>query len=157
MNGYVDIHAHVLPGIDDGPADMEDALQMLKAAAGCGISTIAATPHVRADFPDVHVAELAGRCQAVRDRIAAEDLGIEVVCGAEVSLVWAVDASDEQLRLVTYGQRGTDVLIEAARFDPLNVRKTSRALGLHSDSSYRFERPIDPVAPRTTMVRGGRV
>jgi phenylalanyl-tRNA synthetase beta chain len=37
-----------------------------------------------------------------------------------------------------------DVLIEAARFDPLNVRKTSRALGLHSDSSYRFERPIDP-------------
>ena len=38
----------------------------------------------------------------------------------------------------------TDVLIEAARFDPLNVRRTSRALGLHSDSSYRFERPIDP-------------
>ena len=38
----------------------------------------------------------------------------------------------------------TEVLIEAARFDPLNVRRTSRALGLHSDSSYRFERPIDP-------------
>jgi len=38
----------------------------------------------------------------------------------------------------------TEILIEAARFDPLNVRKTSRALGLHSDSSYRFERPIDP-------------
>jgi phenylalanyl-tRNA synthetase beta chain len=42
------------------------------------------------------------------------------------------------------GERTVDVLIEAARFDPLNVRKTSRALGLHSDSSYRFERPIDP-------------
>ncbi len=42
------------------------------------------------------------------------------------------------------GPGTTDVLIEAARFDPLNVRKTSRALGLHSDSSYRFERPIDP-------------
>ena len=42
------------------------------------------------------------------------------------------------------GARTADVLIEAARFDPLNVRRTSRALGLHSDSSYRFERPIDP-------------
>ncbi len=42
------------------------------------------------------------------------------------------------------GAETTDILIEAARFDPLNVRRTSRALGLHSDSSYRFERPIDP-------------
>ena len=42
------------------------------------------------------------------------------------------------------GDGTTEILIEAARFDPLNVRKTSRALGLHSDSSYRFERPIDP-------------
>jgi phenylalanyl-tRNA synthetase beta chain len=40
----------------------------------------------------------------------------------------------------------TSVLIEAARFDPLNVRRTSRSLGLQSDSSYRFERPFDPEA-----------
>jgi phenylalanyl-tRNA synthetase beta chain len=38
----------------------------------------------------------------------------------------------------------TEILIEAARFDALNVRRTSRALGLFSPSSYRFERPIDP-------------
>jgi phenylalanyl-tRNA synthetase beta chain len=44
------------------------------------------------------------------------------------------------------GPTTTDVLIEAARFDPLNVRRTSRSLGLHSDSSYRFERPFDPEA-----------
>ncbi len=37
-----------------------------------------------------------------------------------------------------------NVLIEAAQFDPMTVRKTARALGLHSPSSYRFERPIDP-------------
>ncbi len=37
-----------------------------------------------------------------------------------------------------------NVLIEAARFDPLSVRRTSRALGLFSPSSYRFERPMDP-------------
>src|SRR5262245_61572194 len=38
----------------------------------------------------------------------------------------------------------TDVLIEAAEFDPLSIRNTARKLILHSDSSYRFERVLDP-------------
>jgi phenylalanyl-tRNA synthetase beta chain len=38
----------------------------------------------------------------------------------------------------------TDILIEAAEFDPVAIRNTARALGLHSDSSYRFERRVDP-------------
>lgn len=38
----------------------------------------------------------------------------------------------------------TDVLIEAAEFDPVSIRTTARQLNLHSDSSYRFERRIDP-------------
>lgn len=42
------------------------------------------------------------------------------------------------------GPDSKNILIEAARFDPMSVRKTARALGLHSPSSYRFERPIDP-------------
>jgi phenylalanyl-tRNA synthetase beta chain len=37
-----------------------------------------------------------------------------------------------------------DVLIEAADFSPMSIRATARALGLHSDSSYRFERGVDP-------------
>ena len=37
-----------------------------------------------------------------------------------------------------------DVLIEAAEFDPLSIRNTARKLSLHSDSSYRFERGLDP-------------
>ena len=40
----------------------------------------------------------------------------------------------------------TDVLIEAAEFDPLSIRNTARKLALHSDSSYRFERGLDPKA-----------
>jgi phenylalanyl-tRNA synthetase beta chain len=42
------------------------------------------------------------------------------------------------------GAGTANVLIEAAQFDPMSVRRTSRALGLGSDSSYRFERPMDP-------------
>jgi protein-tyrosine phosphatase len=112
MNGFVDIHAHVLPGIDDGPADLDDALTMLRAAADSGTATLVATPHLRDDFPDVHVRELAGRCAELRDRIATESLGLDLICGAEVSLVWAIDATDEDLSLASVGQLGTDLLIE---------------------------------------------
>jgi phenylalanyl-tRNA synthetase beta chain len=41
------------------------------------------------------------------------------------------------------GPTTADVLIEAAQFDPVSVRRTARALGLHSPSSYRFERGLD--------------
>jgi phenylalanyl-tRNA synthetase beta chain len=42
------------------------------------------------------------------------------------------------------GPRTTNVLIESAQFDAMSVRRTSRALGLFSPSSFRFERPLDP-------------
>ncbi len=42
------------------------------------------------------------------------------------------------------GDGTTNILIEAAQFDPMTIRRTSRALGLSSPSSYRFERGLDP-------------
>jgi protein-tyrosine phosphatase len=112
MSRYVDIHAHVLYGIDDGPTDRADAEAMLRAAAQSGTAAIVATPHLRSDFPDVHVGELAGRADELRGWIDDQGLGIELINGGEVGLVWALDADDEALRLGSYGQRGSDVLIE---------------------------------------------
>jgi phenylalanyl-tRNA synthetase beta chain len=43
------------------------------------------------------------------------------------------------------GPKTTHVLIEAAQFDPTSVRRTSRRLALFSPSSFRFERPLDPM------------
>ena len=40
-----DIHAHILPGIDDGAPDMRQALQMAELAVGSGVKTVVATPH----------------------------------------------------------------------------------------------------------------
>lgn len=121
MSGYVDIHAHVLPGIDDGPSDMDSALAMLQAAAANGITTIAATPHLRSDFPAVHVHELAERLRALRDASEREGIEVTLVSGAEVSISWALEASDEDLRLASYGQRGHDLLIEAPATNVLGL------------------------------------
>ncbi len=53
------------------------------------------------------------------------------------------------------GQQTDDVLLESAVFDPLSVRRTSRRLKLFSDSSYRFERGVDPLGVDRASRRAG--
>jgi protein-tyrosine phosphatase len=117
VSAYADIHAHVLPGIDDGPRDLEGTIRMLRAAASSGIATIAATPHLRSDFPDVHPHELQARGEEVRAAIAREEIPVRLAAGAEVSVSWALEASPEDLRLATYEHRGTDLLVETPTTD----------------------------------------
>ncbi len=46
----VELHFHLLPGVDDGPETMEDSLELARAAVAQGTGTVVATPHVRPDF-----------------------------------------------------------------------------------------------------------
>ena len=57
----IDLHCHLLPGLDDGPASEDASLALAAEIAAGGVKTLAATPHLRADFPDVRVLELAAR------------------------------------------------------------------------------------------------
>jgi phenylalanyl-tRNA synthetase beta chain len=50
-----------------------------------------------------------------------------------------------------------DVLLESARFDPLSIRRTARALAMKSDSSYRYERGIDPTLPPRASLRAAQL
>ena len=50
-----------------------------------------------------------------------------------------------------------NILLESARFDPLSVRKTARKLAMKSDSSYRFERGIDPLLPNRASLRAAQL
>jgi protein-tyrosine phosphatase len=108
----LDVHHHLLPGIDDGPAAIEESVEAATRAVADGVHTIAATPHLREDHPDVRPEELAGRCLALAARLTGAGIDLDVVVGAEVDITWARDASDEDLRLASYGQRGRDLLVE---------------------------------------------
>jgi phenylalanyl-tRNA synthetase, beta subunit, non-spirochete bacterial len=59
--------------------------------------------------------------------------------GRAVALAGVMGGEDSGVTETT-----TDLLLESALFDPPTVRATARALDLHSDSSYRFERGVDP-------------
>ena len=82
MDGFVDIHSNLLPGIDDGPRDLPAALEMARSATDSGTSTLAATPHLRGDFPAVHVEEIADRCRAVAETARGAGITLDIVPGA---------------------------------------------------------------------------
>jgi hypothetical protein len=47
----IDLHTHILPALDDGPATLAESIGMARTAAAEGITTVVATPHVRDDYP----------------------------------------------------------------------------------------------------------
>jgi protein-tyrosine phosphatase len=105
----IDLHAHVLPGIDDGAADLDASRAMLAVAAEDGIRVMAATPHFRDDYPLVRAEATAAGCREVE---AAAATGVELVPGGEIDIAWALGAGPDELRLASYGGRGTDLLVE---------------------------------------------
>jgi len=82
----IDLHCHILPGVDDGAPTLEDALAMCRLAAADGCEAMVATPHQRRDpwwNDDVaRLRDLAGRLQeAVREAIGD---GFRVLLGGEI-------------------------------------------------------------------------
>ncbi|MDA0183006.1 hypothetical protein OJ997_22035 [Solirubrobacter phytolaccae] len=108
----MDLHAHLLPGIDDGAPDEAAAVALAEHAAATGVRTMVATPHLRHDYPDLDPAELPGRVAALQAALQARGVPLEVLVGGEVDAVWAQHQTDETLRAVSYGGRGTDLLVE---------------------------------------------
>jgi protein-tyrosine phosphatase len=107
----IDLHSHVLPGIDDGAATIEGSLDILRAAQADGIARIAATPHVRYDWPTTpqQMEQLVVR---VRDAARAVDIAVEVLPGGELDLEYADSLDDDSLRRFGLGGNPNLLLIE---------------------------------------------
>jgi protein-tyrosine phosphatase len=108
----IDLHTHILPGVDDGPRDLAGSLTMAEVAQANGIRVLVATPHVREDHPRVRPSEIGDLARAVDAELASHGIDVRVVPGAELAITRAVDMSDDELRVVTLGGNGTDLLLE---------------------------------------------
>ena len=82
----IDLHSHVLPGVDDGAPDEPTALTMCRQAAADGIRTVVATPHFD---PVVGIADggaIAEAVERLRRRTSEEGIGVDLRFGAEMPL-----------------------------------------------------------------------
>jgi protein-tyrosine phosphatase len=108
----IDLHTHVLPGIDDGPATLAGSVAIADVAAHGGTRVMVATPHLREDHPQVRPAELARRAHELTEHLRARGMPLEVLPGAEVDLRAAAALDDAELALATLAGNGRDLLVE---------------------------------------------
>ena len=92
----IDLHCHVLPGIDDGPQTIEESLAMTRVAAEAGTEIIVATPHVNRRYEN-RAAEIGPLVEELNGRLEEEGLDLEVRAGAEVALVGAALLDRDEL------------------------------------------------------------
>ena len=79
----VDMHCHILPGVDDGPESMEDTIAVLKEAQRQGIDTMIVTPHFHPGRYVVKASVVLETLGKVRRQAAAEGIAIRLLPGQE--------------------------------------------------------------------------
>jgi protein-tyrosine phosphatase len=156
----IDLHSHVLPGLDDGAADLDAALAICRAAADDGIEVLAGTPHVRSDYPTSAESMLQALAEL---RAQAGDL-IRLVPGGELDLVELDRPVEELVRFALAGNPAY-LLVETPYFGwPLEIGERLfrlRAEGItpvlaHPERNFDVQaRPalLEPLVDTGTLVQ----
>lgn len=100
----IDLHCHILPGLDDGPRAMADSVAMARQADRDGIHIVCATPHIRDDH-DVRIEQLPDRVAELNAALAAVGAEVMVFPGGEVAETIVERLSDPELAAVALGGR----------------------------------------------------
>ena len=82
----IDLHCHILPGMDDGPESAEESLAMAGIALADGIHTIVATPHAQNGVYENPAQRIMDETRAFRKRLSENNIGIRLHAGADVHL-----------------------------------------------------------------------
>jgi protein-tyrosine phosphatase len=107
----IDLHTHILPGVDDGARDGDESLAIAAAAMGDGIAAVAATPHVREDYP-TPVETMERGVGELRRALARGGVPFEVLPGGEIALDYLPRLSREELQRFGLGGNPAYVLVE---------------------------------------------
>ena len=107
----IDLHCHLIPGVDDGPETLEDSVALARASVEAGIRTAVATPHLDHRW-EVPPEEIEPGVARVRGALADAGIELEVLCGAEIALPRFGELSPAQLDMVRLGG-GPYLLIES--------------------------------------------
>jgi protein-tyrosine phosphatase len=107
----IDLHCHILPGLDDGARSLEESAGMARQAEVGGIEIVCATPHIRPDH-DVRLDELPRRVAEVNEELERRGVATRVVTGGEVAELHLPQLDDEALTSVTLGAGGLYLLVE---------------------------------------------
>lgn len=107
----IDLHSHILPGVDDGARSLEEARLLGREAVAERVTAIVATPHVRYDLP-TSPEDIARGVTALRADFEEQGIGVDILHGAEVELAFAARLSADGIAALSIARNARYVLIE---------------------------------------------
>jgi len=100
----IDIHCHILPGIDDGSSSLEESVAMARFAASCGITTIVATPHHVPDIFPTTPKKILDALATLTREIESRRVPVQILSGQEIHIEQntAEKVADQSLLTINY-------------------------------------------------------
>ena len=131
-----DMHAHLLPEIDDGAESLEDSLNLIKGLQDLGYSQVLATPHVMYDFYKNHSDTILSKLDDVREVLSKNNISINIEASAEYYFDEELQARLKKKDILSFGSENY-LLFEFSYFNEHN--------GVHEVLSNMFEKGYTPV------------
>lgn len=108
----IDIHSHILPGVDDGAPDLEASLNMARAAVSDGITTLFATPHHRNGRFENDKLDILRKTEELNEALSLQNIPLIILPGQEVRIYSEFLEDLDQDKLLTLNNLGKYILIE---------------------------------------------
>lgn len=99
----VDMHSHLIPGIDDGAQDLEDSIQLIRKLADLGFKKLITTPHVMADFYRNTPEIITNGLEVLRAELVKNHIDIQIEAAAEYYFDEGFQSKLEKGTLLTFG------------------------------------------------------
>jgi protein-tyrosine phosphatase len=106
----VDLHSHILPGVDDGAPDLDTSVAMARTAAADGITMMVATPHVSFEY-ELDPMDVGRRVGELNLALSRAEVPLAVLPGGEIALTRVTALEPEALRMLSLGA-GPYLLVE---------------------------------------------
>jgi len=132
----VDLHTHILPGLDDGVKKWEEAVEICRVAIEMGIKTIGVTPHF---FPGRYEPKkekvLQKTCELKR-KLEAEGVDLQIIPGAEIRLFGGLIEKIKTGEILTFNDAGKFIFLEIPSTLPLSLVR-----------NYLFSLQVEGIVP----------
>jgi protein-tyrosine phosphatase len=111
----VDMHSHLIPGIDDGVQSMEESLNMIRQLQSLGYKKLITTPHINQRFPNTPEI-ISNGLTLVKDAVIKADIDVSIEVAAEYFIEEGIERIINADNLITFGNKS--ILVELSYFMP---------------------------------------
>lgn len=140
QTGFVDIHCHCLPGLDDGPKNMNESLALCKALVDDGITVVIATPHQLGQFDGCNEPAIVRQSAAeLNHELENNNINLTVMPGGDVRIDERISSLIETDKIQTLADSGKYILLELPTrifidIEPLIIELADK--GIHAVVSH---------------------